>query len=157
MRTSQISGMKLSVIALLSACPLASAQQQGQASRGPYVELQNARECQANELALSRCESMRAEHSGKYLEGLIAEVSAAFPLQNRVPSFEKANEAWVNFRNVSCEFDAGSAGGNSSAYRYVACTHSYNKSRIALLEKYLGCLRGGCSNDVQLYYLVSPP
>jgi hypothetical protein len=155
-RVPRLSRKKLYLIALLSACPPVSAQQQPVVGRGPYVEPQNARECQENALALSRCEAIRAEHSGKYLEELIEEVTAALSLPSLVPSFEKANEAWVNFRNASCEFDSEGAGGSSRAYRSRACTHSYNKSRIALLERYLRCLRGGCDNDVHLYHLVSP-
>jgi uncharacterized protein YecT (DUF1311 family) len=152
---SQNLGKSLCWIALLSAASLAGDQQR--ATGQTYVEPEHAPECQANALALSRCEAIRAEHSGKHLERLIAEVTAALPLPGRERSFGKANAEWARFRNASCEFDSEAASGSSGAYRYVACVHSYNKSRIVLLEKYLGCLKGGCSNDVQLYYLVSPP
>jgi uncharacterized protein YecT (DUF1311 family) len=155
MRFSQTATRKMHLVAVL-VCSMANAQSPS-ATVEIYVDPKNPPDCQSNELALSKCESRRAEHSGKYLKALVEKVSKALPLPDRVPAFQKSNEAWVAFRNASCDFDSEGAFGSSRAYRYVACTHSYNKARIALLEKYLSCLKGECSNDVQLYYLVSPP
>jgi uncharacterized protein YecT (DUF1311 family) len=143
-------------LAALLVCSLAYAQSPGAIVEG-YAEPTKPHECQANELALSKCEAARAEHSGKYLKALIEKVKTALPFADRVPSFDKSNAAWIAFRDASCVFDSEGAAGSSRAYRYVACTHSYNKARIVLLEKYLSCLKGACSNDTQLYYLVSPP
>jgi uncharacterized protein YecT (DUF1311 family) len=155
LRATHSSGIKIYLIAMV-ACTLANAQS-SPSTTGPYVELKDSPDCQANALTMARCESTRAEHSGSYLKFLVEKVNAALPFSDRVPSFEKAQEAWTKFRNASCDFDSELAAGNSRGYRYAACTHTYNKARIVLLEKYLGCLKGECSNDVQLYYLVSPP
>jgi uncharacterized protein YecT (DUF1311 family) len=121
-----------------------------------YVETERRSDCQQNALAMARCESNLAEHSGEYLKVLVEKVKAALPFPERISSFEKVQESWLHFREASCGFDSELAAGNSRGYRYAACTHSYKKARIVLLEKYLSCLKGECSNDVQLYYLVSP-
>jgi uncharacterized protein YecT (DUF1311 family) len=105
---------------------------------------------------MSKCEGRRADHSEKYLNTVNAAVTNQLPGEQRSP-FEKAHSAWLEFRNASCEFDAAGAAGNSRAFRRAACIHAYNKSRIALLAEYSECLKGGCSNDVQLYYLVWSP
>jgi uncharacterized protein YecT (DUF1311 family) len=126
------------------------------ATSSHYVEAEKRPNCQENALAMARCEANLAEHSGDYLKVLVEKVKAALPFPDRIPSFEKVQESWLNFREASCGFDSELAAGNSRGYRYAACTHSYNKARIALLEKYLSCLKGECSNDVQLYYFVSP-
>jgi uncharacterized protein YecT (DUF1311 family) len=142
-------------VAMLLVCLLANAQAPTAVSK--YVDPAISVECQEDALALSRCEAARAENSGRYLAKLIRQVLSVLPEPERAPFFKKANDAWLKYRNASCDFDAEAAAGNSSAFRYASCTHSYNKARIALLEKYLSCLKGECSNDVQLYYLVSPP
>ncbi len=121
-----------------------------------YVEAERRPDCQKNALTMARCEATLAEHSGDYLKVMVEKVKAALPFSDRIPSFEKVQESWLNFREASCGFDSELAAGHSRGYRYAACTHSYNKVRIKLLEKYLSCLKGECSNDFQLYYLVSP-
>jgi uncharacterized protein YecT (DUF1311 family) len=127
------------------------------ATNSRYVEAEKRSDCQENALAMARCEATIAEHSGDYLMALVGKIKAGLPFPARIPSFEKMQDSWLNFREASCAFDSELAAGNSRRYRYAACTHSYNKARIALLEKYLSCLNGECSNDVQLYYLVSTP
>jgi uncharacterized protein YecT (DUF1311 family) len=105
------------------------------------IETERRPGCQENALAMARCEANLAEHSGDYLKDLVEKVKAALPFRERIPSFEKVQESWLTFREASCGFDSELAAGNSRGYRYAACTHSYNKARIALLEKYLSCLK----------------
>jgi hypothetical protein len=154
MHISQTAAKTICLAALL-ACSLANAQAPSPATN--YVDSKNAPKCQENALTLSRCEAARAESSENYLKVLTQKVIAELPFPDRASSFQRANDALLKFRNASCDYDSELAAGNSRAYRYAACTHSYNKARIVLFEKYLSCLKGECSNDVQLYYLVSPP
>lgn len=121
-----------------------------------YEEPAMTVECDKNEAEIARCAHEKAKHSSEHLDSLVAEVTASQPFESRVPAFKEANDAWRKYREASCTFDADGAFGSSKTYRYWACTHAYNKARIELLQKYLACLRGKCSNDVQLYYFVSP-
>ena len=139
----------------------ASASAQGLVTgwENPYLEPTMERGCRANALTLSECEGRRAEHSGQYLATLSARIAKEVSAYARSSSsFENASALWLKFRDASCEFDASGAAGNSRGYRYAACVHSYNKSRIALLSQYHYCITGGnCPNDLQLYYLVWEP
>ena len=124
-----------------------------------YVEPKAGKNCDANELTLAECERKKMEHSSKYLAALSAKVVKALPLPDESAGlFQKANALWLRFRDASCKFESAGAAGNSSSFRYAACVHSYNKSRIELLSKYHYCLTDGeCASDLQLYYLVWPP
>ncbi len=143
------------VLAFLSTSGTALAQPSHGKPLGAYEEPAVAPGCDANALTMSKCEARRAEHSERHLNTVNAAITDQLPAERRT-AFQKTHSIWLQFRNTSCEFDAAGAAGNSRAFRRAACVHAYNKSRIALLAEYSACLEGGCSNDVQLYYLVWP-
>jgi uncharacterized protein YecT (DUF1311 family) len=122
-----------------------------------YAEPKAGKNCDANEGTLAECEKKKMEHSSKYLAALNGKIAKALPADS-AKLFQRASALWLQFRDASCQYDAAGAAGNSRDFRYAACAHSYNKSRIELLSKYAYCLDGGeCAEDLQLYYLVWPP
>ena len=57
----------------------------------------------------------------------------------------KAQRAWINFRNLSCEYEsAGYEGGTGHGMQYSSCLASIAEARLVQLKEYLKCDVPGC-------------
>jgi uncharacterized protein YecT (DUF1311 family) len=105
--------------------------------------------CQRNEIAISICAWRAFMDSDTELKKAGAAL-ASVPEMN-IGALNKAQLAFIAFRNATCDFDMLQIGGSMGWSVAYGCRTQYNERRTEALKNFLACFGQDCELPVLLY------
>jgi uncharacterized protein YecT (DUF1311 family) len=116
-------------------------------------EIEDAlKHCGGNQIQINICSWHRYMDDEKALQDAVAALDAALGNEkDQQEHFRQSQDAFITFRNATCEFDRG--GGSMGFMAVYNCRSAYTKRRMLAIRTYASCVAGtnDCERPYRLY------